>query len=119
MKSVAYYVGQIPQLLLMPVGLILLIIPCAFKLWGMHGNKTNKVWAAPFENLNGREIDSWDWNWLNTWFGNPEDGVSGMTALVWDLDKLVPYNPSGSRWKAYCWSAWRNSVDALKYKFPQ
>lgn len=119
MKSVGFYLGQVPQLLLVPVGLVLLAWPCFSRAWGLHGVKSNKVWQPPHDCLNGRPIDSWDWDWLNKWFGNPEDGVSGQTALIWNGTTLVTYNPDGSRWKAYVWSAWRNSVDALKYKFPQ
>lgn len=120
MKSFGYYLGQIPQLALVPVGWVLLAIPCYLHLWGNHGKVSNKVWPEPWAHLNGRAIDSWDWEWLNKWFGNPEDGVSGYTALIWGKNgELVIYNPTGSRWKAFVWSGWRNSVDALKYRFPQ
>jgi hypothetical protein len=108
--------GTIGGVALIPVGLLILSVPCALGAYGEHGLKSNKVWPSPYEYLNGRPIDSWDWEWLNPWFGNPEDGVSGKDALVWVDGKLAPYNPEGSRWKAYCWSAWRNSVDGLKYK---
>lgn len=114
-----YYLGQVPQLLLAPVGWVLLSVPCFLRAWGNNGATTNKVWPAQYDDLNHRPIDSWNWRWLNSWFGNPEDGVSGETALVWQNGALATYNPEGSRWKAYCWSAWRNSVDGLKYKFPQ
>jgi hypothetical protein len=120
LKSLGFFLGQVPQLLAAVLGWFILALPCALGAYGMHGVKSNKVWPAPWQYLNGREIDTWNWNWLNAWFGNPEDGVSGKTALVWDdSGHLVIYNPTGSRWSAYCWSAWRNSSDALKYKFPQ
>jgi hypothetical protein len=125
MKSLGFYLGQIPQLALAPVGWIILAVPCALGAYGDHGVKSNKVWPPPYEHYNGRPIDTWDWQWLNAWFGNPEDGVSGQNALVWGdgvnapYGQLYIYNATGSRWKAYCWSAWRNSVDALKYVFPQ
>jgi hypothetical protein len=120
MKSRGYYLGQIPQFLAQLLGFVLLALPCITRAWGFHGQKSNKVWTGANAYLNGRDVDSWNWEWLNNWYGNPEDGVSGNTALVWtEQGKLVQYNPMLSRWKAYAWSAWRNSSDALKYKFPQ
>lgn len=73
-----------------------------------------------------RLVDAWDWKPLNYVYGNYEDGVSGELALVWQANmKLgtatqVEYMPSEhvpAWWRAYCWSAWRNSCDELKYVF--
>lgn len=68
-----------------------------------------------------RVTDVWSWAPLNWIYGNPEDGVSGMLARVWDADgKEQEYMPSSkvpAWWRAYCWSAWRNSCDNLKYVF--
>jgi hypothetical protein len=67
----------------------------------------------------GRPIDAWKWNPLNYVYGNPEDGVSGQQALIGDAaGQLVPYMPDAPAWwRAYLWSGWRNSCDALKYRF--
>ncbi|MGH9724569.1 MAG: hypothetical protein ACRD41_05835 [Candidatus Acidiferrales bacterium] len=66
-------------------------------------------------------IDRWKWTPLGLLYGNPADGVSGQTALVWGSGQaagtLVPYWPSCPfAWlRAYAWSAWRNSAGGLKY----
>lgn len=66
----------------------------------------------------GRQIDRWSWGLLNKVYGNPEDGVSGRFALIWRNGVQVPYMPNAPAWwRAYCWSAWRNSCDSLKYRF--
>lgn len=67
-------------------------------------------------------VDRWRSGLLDDVYGNPEDGVSGQTALVWgsgkDAGRLVPYWPSAPAWlRAYAWSAWRNSAGGLKYEF--
>lgn len=65
-----------------------------------------------------RVIDRWKWKPLNAVYGNPEDGVSGMKALVWTNGVQGPYMPGAwPAWRAYLWSAWRNSADNLKYVF--
>ena len=101
---------------LIPVGLVVLAWPCFRRHWALAG-VSNKTWPAPYEALNGRRIDGFTcrWKWFQRCFHNPEDGDSGQTALIWVNGALQIYNPTGSRWKAYCWSAWRNSVDGLKY----
>jgi hypothetical protein len=66
----------------------------------------------------GRAIDVWRYRWLQAIAGNPEDGVSGQTALVWGPNGLMHYMlDADPRWRAYCWSALRNSVNQLKYRF--
>lgn len=66
----------------------------------------------------GRPIDHWNAGWLRALYDNPEDGVSGAQALVWSGGKLEPFMPGAwPPWRAYCWSAWRNSADNLKYVF--
>lgn len=68
----------------------------------------------------GRPIDHWNAGWLRFCFDNPEDGVSGQTALVWNRlgSNQIPYKPTRWAWlNAYLWSAWRNSCDNLKYVF--
>lgn len=100
---------------LIPVGMVVLIAPCALRAWGPAG-VSNKTWPDGYTHLNGRSVDGWTWRWLWPLFHNPEDGDSGITALIVQADGSVKsYNPTGSRWKAWLWSAWRNSVDGLKY----
>ena len=66
----------------------------------------------------GREIDTWRWRPLNRIYGNPEDGVSGQCAIIYLNGNASPYMPHASAWwRAYCWSALRNSCDNLKYVF--
>lgn len=65
-----------------------------------------------------RVIDQWRCILFNLVYGNPEDGVSGQQALVWTNGVLGPYMPNAPAWwRAYCWSAFRNSCDNLKYVF--
>jgi hypothetical protein len=61
-------------------------------------------------------IDRWRYlpNWL---WGNPEDGVSGQQAYIWNSGKLVPYMPDADpRWRAFCWNM-RNRSSGLKWLF--
>ena len=78
------------------------------------------AWAPAVSPINGRQIDRWRFGPLNWIFGNSEDGVSGQRAIVWNEDGTVqvPFMPGAwAPWRAYVWSAWRNSSDALKYVF--
>jgi len=71
-------------------------------------------------NKDGRPIDHWNTSWLRVIYDNPEDGVSGQQALIWNSTgtALMPYLPKASTaWRAYRWSAIRNSADGLKYLF--
>lgn len=101
-----FWGGQAVQLLAMVLGWVVLIPVCLAKAW-KPGEKSIKDW---------REIDLWKWEWLNYFCGNPEDGVSGGQALI---NGNQPYMPNAwfDAWRAYCWSAWRNSCDNLKYVF--
>lgn len=67
----------------------------------------------------GRMIDQWGAPLLRLLYNNPEDGVSGQQALVWLYGTTQgPYMPDAPAWwRAYCWSALRNSCDNLKYVF--
>jgi hypothetical protein len=91
---------QIVQLAATVAGFVILVPFCAFKLWV----------PSPHPSIrDGKPIDQWAWGPLNYVYGNPEDGVSGVHA---------GYMPTAnSRWRAYCWSALRNSCDNLKYVF--
>lgn len=107
MKAVARFVlSQGAMGLAAFVFLFLLIPGCLRRAWVDGGVSIN----------DGRPIDKWRWPWLQWVCGNPEDGVSGQTALVWVDGKLEHYMPGADdRWRAYCWNI-RNSVDELKYR---
>lgn len=100
---------QLVMLLATVVGWFLLIPFCLAR-----------AWVGPSTGQFGRAVDAWSWHPLQLMYGNPEDGVSGLQALVWNKEGLarVPYMPNAwAPWRAYCWSAWRNSADNLKYVF--
>lgn len=104
-----FAVVQTISLLAMIVGWFLLIPMCLLKAW---------VPIASTEA--GRQIDRWACSPLNIVYGNPEDGVSGQCALVWNAtgNARVPFMPNAwVPWRAYVWSGWRNSADNLKYVF--
>lgn len=112
MTSVAgwtyFAIVQIVSIVFTAIGWILLIPFCVAQAWTVDAISTK----------DGRPIDRWNWRTLGRIYGNPEDGVSGQTALVWDNGQLVFYLPhSASSWRAYRWSAIRNSCDNLKYVF--
>jgi len=90
------------------VGWFLLIPFCLTRAWVDNATSIK----------DGRQVDSWRWKPLNAIWGNPEDGVSGLTALVWIDGALTFYRPNAwAPWRAYLWSGWRNSADGLKYIF--
>lgn len=97
---------QLIQLAATVVGWFLLIPFCLAQAW------------KPGASNSARTIDVWSWKPLNYVYGNPEDGVSGYFALVWENGKQVPYLWVEFAWlRAYRWSALRNSCDNLKYVF--
>lgn len=110
----AYFVlAQIVMLACMVLGFLVLPLPCLLHAWE----------TSPYPSINPAhkgQIDRWSWP-LNAIWGNPEDGVSGLDALVWgggaDAGKRVPYwsTCASKALRAYVWSAWRNSCDQLKY----
>ena len=111
MKALAwtwFVLAQLIMLVCMVLGFVILPLPCLLHAWEISG--------APSIN-DGRRIDRWKWKWL-FWANNPEDGVSGLTARVWvngvTQRAYWPTCPSAAL-RAYVWSAWRNSCDALKY----
>ena len=95
----------------MVIGWPLLIIPCLLRCWILNATSIK----------DGRQIDTWSLSPLNPIYKNPEDGVSGQQALVWSKDDppaLVPYMPDAwPPWRAWKWSAWRNSCNNLQYVF--
>jgi hypothetical protein len=98
-----FAVVQLISLIAMVIGWVLLIPFCVAHAWVPIGS-----------------IDRWTWSPLNWMYGNPEDGVSGQYARIWNSTgtALVRYMPNASAaWRSYCWSAWRNSCNNLKYVF--
>jgi hypothetical protein len=70
-------------------------------------------------------VDTWKWQWLNHWYANSEDGVSGRRAYIHRADGLyVNYYWQFPAWMqesylgqaaiAWAWSAWRNGANNLK-----
>jgi hypothetical protein len=102
-----FVVVQLISLVATVLGWLVLIPACLAQAWALGATSIK----------DGRAIDRWKWKWL--WpYQNPEDGVSGQTALIWVNGRLAPYMPGAHpAWRAYCWSAWRNSADSLKYAF--
>ena len=115
MKAVAWVwfgIAQLVMAILAVIGWVVLILPCLLEAWEPS--------PIPSINADHRKIDRWACPWLNWIWGNPEDGVSGLTALVWVSGSARgPYWPGcpNAALRAYTWSAWRNSCDALKYTF--
>jgi len=92
------------------LGLVILAPFCTLKAWEDCMSTEGPYPPHP--------IDRWRWHALNAVYGNTEDGVSGKYAMVWENGLRVSYKlSSGARWRAYCWSAWRNTADQLKYTF--
>ena len=112
-----YVEVQLIMLLFAGVGLVILWPFCLAHAW--------RDAVSPFDK--NRRVDCWSWGPLNWVYGNPEDGVSGKYAIVWSNGEQVPYtalpvlqlsHPSlYVAWRAYAWSALRNSCDNLKYWF--
>ena len=92
----------------MIIGYVLLIPFCLLRAW--KPCMSTILSARPAL----RPISEWKWAWLNTIYGNYEDGVSGAEALIASGTVYVPYHPG--MWpplRAWLWSAWRNSTNAL------
>ena len=55
------------------------------------------------------------------WYQQNTDGKFHFNRMLWifdnDEDGVMPhwYNPTASAWRAYLWSAWRNSVNNLRF----
>lgn len=127
----AYYaLSQIVSGLFTVIGWVLLLPFCLLNAWSLDGISIKPLddqQIAALKRANTwiplsrgrRMITRWSWDWLNAIYGNPEDGVSGQEALLWDGDKLVVFMEREPRawWRAYKWSALRNSTNNLKYVF--
>lgn len=101
-----FAVVQFISLLATVVGWGLLIPFCLAQAWDNAGRLSIK---------DRRAIDAWNWIPLNCVYGNPEDGVSGRDAILIGGGSYMP--GAWAPWRAYCWSALRNSADNLKYVF--
>jgi hypothetical protein len=110
-----FVVVQLIMLVATLVGAVLVLpLACWLKAW----TRTGPYYGTMFSIKNLRVISRWSWGPLNYVYGNPEDGVSGEQALVWNKEgtQQVVYNPRGTAWKAYCWNL-RNSANQLTYTF--
>jgi hypothetical protein len=111
--------SQAKQAFWMVIGYFLLIPFCLMRAWIPVMSTINPYGRKP------RLVSEWVRPWLNTVYGNYEDGVSGAEALIWPdpavdpastplKDGRVLYRPN--TWaplRAWLWSAWRNSTNAL------
>jgi hypothetical protein len=105
---VRFAAAQVFQIEAAIAGWLLLIPFCLAQEWA----------AGPKSIKDGRLIDAWTWGPLGWVYDNPEDGVSGQQAIVFTTGAAGPYMPNAwAPWRAYCWSALRNSCDGLKYRF--
>jgi hypothetical protein len=94
------------------LGLVVLVPFCLLQAWEPCESTDNPYGRKP------RTISRWSWAPLNAIYGNPEDGVSGGEALIWNSTGTarVPYMPGAwAPWRAYCWSAGRNRADQLTH----
>jgi hypothetical protein len=100
MKGWAWFVVvELICFIAMVVGWFLLIPFAAGRRW---------YWRCS-EHYPLRIIAVWNWNWVDKVWGNSEDGVTGAEFYV----KRI----GNERWRAYCWSAWRNSSNNLRWVF--
>lgn len=95
-------------------GWLFLWIPCLLGAW------TEPTYPS-IKPIPGRtHVDQWKWQWLNKWYANTEDGVSGQEAVVYDdAGHLIYYASTYPSWApkwaiAYGWSAWRNGANNIK-----
>lgn len=106
-----YALVQLWMLAFWLLGLLVLIVPC----WRQSWQPSKRLSIKDGQ----RVIDEWKSPVMH-WLGmhNPEDGDSGQHALIWRNGVQVPFMPNADpRWRAYCWSALRNSADGWKYWF--
>ncbi len=96
---------QVVALIAWFVGIFLLIVPCALGAW----ETVDQIYVPDGtpKGLPKGTIYVWKWDWLNKIWGNDEDGVVGPPL----------YNYEQSGWRAYLWSAWRNSANNLRFLF--
>ena len=98
------------------LGFIVLLPACLLHAWTTYPTYPS---IKPLPSELRYRVDEWTWSWLNYWYANSEDGVSGQDAFVWVNGQLVCYYETFPRWvptwaRAYAWSAWRNGANNLK-----
>lgn len=105
------------------LGFVILLPLCIFHLWTEPVYDSIKPETIKEgDHLFYRDrVDQWRWNWVNRWYANTEDGVSGQYAIVYidSRGNLGLYPDLFPRWTprwlvAYCWSAWRNGANNVK-----
>lgn len=94
-------------------GFLFLWVPCLLGAFTAPIYQSSKAGHGP--------VDRWSWGWLNAWYSNIEDGVSGQQAIVYvdGAGHLGTYASTFPKWTpkwviAYAWSAWRNGANNLK-----
>jgi hypothetical protein len=98
------------------LGYIVLIPACILHAWTDPTYKSIKP-LIPQRRI---YVDQWRWNWLNPWYANSEDGVSGLEAWIHDANgNYAPYVFQFPAWTpiwciAWAWSAWRNGANNIK-----
>ncbi len=101
------------------LGFFLLLPACIFNAWTDADYPSIKPYPAV--GIKRLEVDQWSWQWLNYWYANTEDGVSGQQAIIYvdGAGHLGTYASTFPSWTpkwviAYCWSAWRNGANNIK-----
>lgn len=109
-----FFIVQLIMLVATVLGWFVLIPFCLAQAWTIWEH--TPVGSIELKSIkDGRRIDTWSAPLLKWIYGNPEDGVSGQQTLI---NGNQPYMPNAwAPWRAYCWSALRNSCDELKYIF--
>lgn len=108
MKWLYYATCQlIGAFVLFPLGLLIVGLACYRRAWSFDA--TPSIKPLPYR----LTVDTWRWTWMNTVYGNPEDGVTGGDAFgSW----VGPYNDVPlSRWRAFQWSGLRNWACGWNY----
>lgn len=99
------------NILLMVLGLFVIPVAILFKAYG-------REWSTEYL---GWSVMVWNWSWLQSLWGNEEDGIDG--------DPIPVSGPVGIKnpnwfndtkdWSQFrtifVWSAWRNSVNNLRF----
>lgn len=103
------------------LGFFLLLPACIANAWTEPTYPSIKpLVLAGYGNTIRTHVDEWKWKWLNKWYANIEDGVSGQRAWIYDdKGRLIPYASTYPSWTpkwviAYGWSAWRNGANNIK-----
>lgn len=101
------------------LGFIVLLPACL--LGAQHGPYIQSIKPKETAKFERVYVDTWKWKWLNKWYANTEDGVSGFYAIVYVDNKgtLGYYSDTFPKWMpewaiAYSWSAWRNGANNIK-----